>query len=515
MAGREAGSMRGRRQSPPRTVGLALARATRWAVPLAVLVGVAVGYVESHLPPTYAASTTLLAYGPSRADASLGLLALPAVDPRAFRAAVMEGPVARDAFVASNGRAPSASELRVFRRRIRVDGRAGQNSSLVRVACRAGNPGTAGRCASAVADALIRWDRNRGTRALKRSIAALQGETRRISATLAAGSAGGRPLSAADRLRLSDQRQTRAGEVATAQARLASAVPVSTLAPLLGGAEPPRVLPRHPAERGAAAAASSLVLAWLFASLAYLAGRARRARPSLAAALDLPLLGRLPAVSRNGGVAAETIDLLAFRIQHAARAADSLALAVTSLQEPSARQGVAVALATSLARTGHGVLLVDADLREGRLTRQLAIPQAAAVPLEWHLEHPRLDNSPTIVHLNARRSCDFVPSFGGVAHAPELLSRGLEACLEKWRRRYGFVLLDCPSLLPYADMLTVAPLCAGVLVCAHASEERSTHRYKPAPRPVAASPQLTGLILTHAARPARRSRARRAAPRGT
>jgi len=520
MSGRAPPSQQARHRPFPQGPGGALARAARWAVPLALVVGSAAGYLASRAPTSYSASTTLLAVGPTRADASMGLLTAPAIDPLVLGIAVANGPVAGTAFRAIYGRAPSLDELRRFRRRIRVEVQHGQKSSLVRVTCQAPDADPAVACANALAAALIGWDRTRGTGALRRTIATFQDDIAGLTAVLNAGESNGRPLSKAAAVRLRSLRQTRVDEVNNAKLRLASAVPFTTLSPLPGGSAPASLVARRPFQRGGLATASCLVLALAVASLAYLEGRRQAARPSLADSLGLPVLGELSAsASGDGHAPAETIDLLASRIERAARTADSLVIAVTSFQERSASQGVSIALATRLARVGHGVLLVDADLREGTVTRQLDVPRSAAAPLDWHLEHPRLDNTPTIVRLKARRSCDFIPSFGGVEHPSELLSRGLASCLETWRGRYRVVLLDGPSIVPFADMQSVVPLCGGVLVCADRGHRGHADRYDRPPLPATTNPELTGLILTRPRptrppRPARRSRSRRSADHG-
>jgi tyrosine-protein kinase Etk/Wzc len=110
-------------------------------------------------------------------------------------------------------------------------------------------------------------------------------------------------------------------------------------------------------------------------------------------------------------------------------------------------------------------LLVDADLRRPNLTEALGSTGAETAPFIAQLERPRLDYSPAIVTLEGERTCDFVPGIRAQAHAAGLLERALQTRLALWKRRYDYIVLDCPPVLPYADALAVAHQCSGVVVC--------------------------------------------------
>ena len=142
-----------------------------------------------------------------------------------------------------------------------------------------------------------------------------------------------------------------------------------------------------------------------------------------------------------------------------------LVVAVTSPQTPAEKEGVALSLAESFARTGYATLFVDADLRGPGATRALEIDEKASPSLELHLENPGRSLPPATIDIGGKRSFDFIPSFAPATYPAELLSGAFAAWLEAWRSSYDVVVVDAPPVLPFADTVAIAPQCTGLVLC--------------------------------------------------
>jgi polysaccharide biosynthesis transport protein len=139
---------------------------------------------------------------------------------------------------------------------------------------------------------------------------------------------------------------------------------------------------------------------------------------------------------------------------------------VTSPHTSRAKEGVALALARSLAGSEGRTLLVDADLRHTGSAHGLDPSTVKTPPLEVYLENPDQPHAPAHLPAGGRRVLDFVPSFTAATQPVELLQRGFGRLIEDWRERYDAIVIDAPPLLPFADTLAVAPWSSGVVLCA-------------------------------------------------
>jgi capsular exopolysaccharide synthesis family protein len=179
----------------------------------------------------------------------------------------------------------------------------------------------------------------------------------------------------------------------------------------------------------------------------------------------------LVALTSPGSFAAEQYQGLRLTIERLRRGRTLQVIAVTS---PAAGEGktlTAINLAGALARGGDDarVLLIDADLRRPAVARQLAIDEcsqglteaveSAAATLDsvtQRLKHFNL----SIIPAGTRK--------GAVHHV--LRSPRLDVVLAEARRRYDFVVLDTPPLLPVFDSALLANAVDGVLMVVAANQ---------------------------------------------
>ncbi len=112
-------------------------------------------------------------------------------------------------------------------------------------------------------------------------------------------------------------------------------------------------------------------------------------------------------------------------------------------------------LAVVLAQSGRRVLLVDADLRRGSLRRRLNLPKRPG--LSELLSGQRKE--PDILPISGLSQLDFLQAGTVPPYPSELLGlKAFENWILDWRKKYDFILLDAPPLLPVTDALILNPL---------------------------------------------------------
>lgn len=136
-------------------------------------------------------------------------------------------------------------------------------------------------------------------------------------------------------------------------------------------------------------------------------------------------------------------------------------LMITSGMPQEGKSFVSLYLAATLAYSGSKVLLVDADLRRGTLSRvlnQRCGIGLSQVPLEGtDLEAYRwIDDVPGLT---------FMPAGTLSAQPSELLgSQQIAAMIESWRQRFNYVLIDTPPVLPVTDAVVLSRHTDSVIV---------------------------------------------------
>lgn len=453
------------------TIGLQdVLRFVRRGLWLAALLAVAAGgaaYLYArNAAPTYEATVALLASSSSSGYASLGLVTPPPVDPAVYQTAVLEGPIARDALGKVLGSQPTDAQLQRFVEDIHIVVQKQDISSVLRISVDNADPKFAAAAANTLSNSLINWDIDRARQTVTRSIAALQQSIADIDGLLNSGVENGQPLSDARRQALTTLRQQRAQELATARARSESSVMVGLLEPLSTATVPTEPVGPKVAFKTAVAALLGIALAYGMLFIRWTLDPRVRGRDEIAALSGLPILAEFPTPARGSHrLSVEAANFLRSSLMAAVGREQPIALAVTTPRSTDDKEGVSMSLAASLARAGYRTLLVDADLRHPSTTYGLDISQISTPPLEVYLESPHLDFSPVTVTIGGKYSFDFVPSFTAAQYPVELLNRGLWPWLDAWRTSYDVILVDCPPVLPFADTLTVAPMCSGLLMC--------------------------------------------------
>jgi tyrosine-protein kinase len=179
----------------------------------------------------------------------------------------------------------------------------------------------------------------------------------------------------------------------------------------------------------------------------------------------------LVTLTSPGSFAAEQYQGLRLTIERLRRNRPLQVIAVTS---PAANEGktlTAINLAGALARGADDarVLLIDADLRRPSIARQLAIDEFSQGLTE--VVESSATTLDSVTQTLKPYNLSIVPAGlrKGTVHQI-LRSPRLEGLLADTRRRYDFVVLDTPPLLPVFDSAQLANTVDGVLVVVAANQ---------------------------------------------
>jgi tyrosine-protein kinase Etk/Wzc len=131
---------------------------------------------------------------------------------------------------------------------------------------------------------------------------------------------------------------------------------------------------------------------------------------------------------------------------------------------------LSVNLATLLAAGGKRVLLIDGDLRKGRLNQYLDLTRGPGLV-------DILDGSRSIdtaLHEEVLPNLDFIATGAYPANPAELLLRdGFKEMMREASSRYDIVLLDAPAILAVSDAGIMAPVAGSVFLIARFGDTRA------------------------------------------
>jgi capsular exopolysaccharide synthesis family protein len=156
----------------------------------------------------------------------------------------------------------------------------------------------------------------------------------------------------------------------------------------------------------------------------------------------------------------------------------SKVLMVTSGMPQEGKSFVSLNLAAAFTYNGGRVLLVDADLQRGSLSRVLNQGEGLglsdivrAVPkIGSHLPSNRvlfqdLDVSTAYRQIDDIPGLTFIPAGDCSHHASELLgSQQMSAVIESWRNQFDYVLIDTPPAVPVTDPVILSRKVDAVIV---------------------------------------------------
>jgi capsular exopolysaccharide synthesis family protein len=156
----------------------------------------------------------------------------------------------------------------------------------------------------------------------------------------------------------------------------------------------------------------------------------------------------------------------------------SKVLLVTSGMPQEGKSFVSLNLAAAFTYSGAKVLLVDADLLRGSLTRALdqcngiglsdivrGVPNFGSHPPSSELLDKQLDSSTAYRQIDNIPGLTFMPAGDCSRDASELLgSPQMSAIIESWRDQFDYVLIDTPPILPLTDAVVLSRKVDAVIV---------------------------------------------------
>ncbi|CAL9616984.1 Wzz/FepE/Etk N-terminal domain-containing protein [Streptomyces sp. enrichment culture] len=282
-------------------------------------------------------------------------------------------------------------------------------------------------------------------------------------------------------------------------------VPPLVKASVVGGSQPPTdpTSPR-PELNVAIGLLGGAIVGVAGAVLRHTLDRTLRSPGDIRSRLGLTTLGTLPPPEgrRRGAPPtgttrrAEALSQLSTRLRFASDAGLPRSLLIASALPGEGRTRTALDVATSVARTGGRVVLVEADLRRPRLGAELdlapspgltgvltgtAAPHSALV--QWRPGHLRV-----------------LPA--GPAHPdpyPLLSGRRLTEVLRTLEADADLVVVDSPPLLPFADGAAVGSVAHGVLFVVRADRTPREEALRALDTLAAVHAEVLGAVLTGAA----------------
>ena len=439
------------------------------ALPIALLAAAAAFLLSQQLDPVYEASTTLLAAEPNTSGSN-AILTPPPIEASAYATVVISNPVLTDAFAQLGQTNPSGRDLTALRKNLSVSIDGGRNdvSSLIYLTAAAPSAENAAAYSDAVSRALVQWDRARASANIDQHINTLEGQIEALDESIESlrlmGDVGNQnEIESRTSLRAQQQEELfYARALRNSTAGLLSVVEPAVV--------PPNPAAPQPVRNAALAAVLSIFLVYGVLLLRNaLDSRLRRVED--VAAVGLPILAEVPKVSKSRRLSPEAMSFLRTNLLFAAQEGPRVFL-VSSAQQAEGKSSVALNLAESFAR--NGLPHAPRGRRHAQARRRRRIPhrreRAQTAPGLLKKSHSRYRRTKTTqIAISQTQNLDVVPTFEATSAAPELLSSGMRACLERWRERYDVIVIDSAPLLPVADSLTIAPFCTGTVLVASLS----------------------------------------------
>ena len=180
--------------------------------------------------------------------------------------------------------------------------------------------------------------------------------------------------------------------------------------------------------------------------------------------LKLPLLGFVPHEKQRKGfedyrimlkegnvLTAENIRNIRTMLSFSLNAGKIKSLLITSPLQGEGKSFLSSSLATAFAQAGKKVLLVDGDLRRGRLHRIFKLSNDKGLSSLW-TENQTLEGAKKNIQKTDIKDLFVLTSGPRPANSSELLSTPvLKDFVESLQNSFDLIFIDCPASLPVAD----------------------------------------------------------------
>lgn len=209
---------------------------------------------------------------------------------------------------------------------------------------------------------------------------------------------------------------------------------------------------------------AGLILGIIISFLAEFINQTVKSSKEVEDVLKLPLLGFIPHEKQRKGfedyrimlkegnvLTAENIRNIRTMISFSLNAGKVKSLLITSSLQGEGKSFISSSLATAFAQAGKKVLLIDGDLRRGRLHRIFKISNEKGLSSLW-TEGQTLEGAKKNIQKTDVKNLSVLTSGPRPANSSELLSTPiLKEFIESLFNDFDLVLIDCPASLPVAD----------------------------------------------------------------
>ena len=210
--------------------------------------------------------------------------------------------------------------------------------------------------------------------------------------------------------------------------------------------------------------AAGLLLGIIFSLLAEFLNQTIKSAKEVEDILKLPLLGFIPHEKQRKGfedyrimlkegniLTAENIRNIRTMLSFSLNAGKVKSLLVTSSLQGEGKSFLSSSLATAFAQVGKKVLLIDGDLRRGRLHRIFKLSNEKGLSSLW-TEGQTLEGAKKNIQKTDVKGLFVLTSGARPANSSELLSTPiLKEFIEDLMNSYDLIIIDCPASLPVAD----------------------------------------------------------------
>jgi len=182
-------------------------------------------------------------------------------------------------------------------------------------------------------------------------------------------------------------------------------------------------------------------------------------------------------IDEPDSIAAEAYRALRTSIQFASIDRDIKTLVVTSTSPGEGKSSVVINLGVVIAQIGKRVLLIDADLRNPSLYRNLDIDNKEGLSTMF-LKNEAMDK---YIRQYAVNNLFILPSGPPPPNPSEVLaSERMKQFIAQAKEKFDFIVFDSPPLLPVTDAAVLSKICDGTVLVVRSSKTviEAAHRVK-------------------------------------
>lgn len=170
---------------------------------------------------------------------------------------------------------------------------------------------------------------------------------------------------------------------------------------------------------------------------------------------------RILAAIKPDDLAVEALRGLRTNLSHTVQTADNNIIMIASADAKVGKSFIAQNIAALLAQSGSKTLLIDADLRAGKLHDSIGINNSNGLT-DYLTDKVEFEN---ICHQSKIDNLDFISHGGKTSNPSELLMNKIFTSLcQKHKTNYDYIIIDTPSILAFTDAAIIGNVAATSLM---------------------------------------------------